>query len=52
MLGPDNTSYASGLFTVSLEIPLSYPEEAPVVEFLSPIFHPNVCCFVVRLNVC
>ena len=42
LLGPKDTSYKGGLFFLSIKFPESYPEKAPEVCFLTPIYHVNV----------
>lgn len=40
--GPSDSPYAGGFFEVHLTIPSTYPFKAPVVEFKTKIYHPNV----------
>ncbi|PNF17979.1 Ubiquitin-conjugating enzyme E2 C, partial [Cryptotermes secundus] len=40
--GPKGTVYEDLTFKLSLEFPHSYPFSAPVVKFITSIFHPNV----------
>ena len=42
LLGPKDTSYKGGLFLISIKFPESYPEKAPEVCFLTPLYHLNV----------
>ena len=42
LLGPKDTSYKGGLFYLSIIFPSNYPEKAPEVCFLTPIYHVNV----------
>ena len=42
LLGPKDTSYKGGLFYLSVEFPPDYPQKAPEVCFLTPIYHVNV----------
>ncbi|EAN31068.2 Ubiquitin-conjugating enzyme E2 1 [Theileria parva strain Muguga] len=42
ILGPDNTEWEGGIFSLSLTFPQDYPNKPPVVKFLTRIFHPNV----------
>jgi len=40
--GPPNTPYEGGVFEILLSIPFTYPFKAPVVEFKTKVYHPNV----------
>jgi len=40
--GSKNSNYYQGLFHVNVEIPVSYPSEAPSVNFMTKIWHPNI----------
>jgi len=40
--GPADTYYAGMTFKISLVFPQDYPYVAPVVKFVSPMWHPNV----------
>lgn len=40
--GPSDTYYDGMKFRISLEFPEDYPYTAPVVKFVSPMWHPNV----------
>ena len=42
LLGPKDTSYKNGLFILSITFPKDYPQKAPEVCFLTPIYHVNV----------
>ena len=42
LLGPKDTSYKGGLFYLSIDFPPDYPQKAPEVCFLTPIYHVNV----------
>ncbi|UVC49722.1 ubiquitin carrier protein [Theileria orientalis] len=41
ILGPDNTEWEGGIFSLSLTFPDDYPNKPPRVKFLTRIFHPN-----------
>ena len=41
-LGPKDTSYKGGLFYLSVNFPVEYPEKPPEVCFITPIYHVNV----------
>ena len=42
ILGPPNTPYDGGVFTVNLQFEAEYPFKQPRVWFLTSIYHPNV----------
>ena len=42
LLGPSDTSYKKGLFNLSIFFPNGYPNVAPEVCFITPIYHLNV----------
>ena len=40
--GPEDTPYGNGVFRLYIEFGRDYPAEAPVVRFLTPIYHCNI----------
>eukprot|EP00994_Dinema_validum_P002264 NODE_1491_length_931_cov_179.629252_g1156_i0.p1 GENE.NODE_1491_length_931_cov_179.629252_g1156_i0~~NODE_1491_length_931_cov_179.629252_g1156_i0.p1 ORF type:complete len:212 (+),score=34.22 NODE_1491_length_931_cov_179.629252_g1156_i0:72-707(+) len=42
IMGPENTPFQGGVFTVRLVLDADYPESPPKGYFLTRIFHPNV----------
>lgn len=42
LTGPQGSAYAGGTFNVTLTLPPDYPFKAPVVNFATRIYHPNV----------
>jgi len=42
LIGPKDTSYAGGLFILSVKFPDNYPNKAPEVCFKTPIYHVNI----------
>ena len=43
-IGPKNTPYEGGIFTVKVDIPKNYPNERPKFFFKTRIFHLNIYC--------
>jgi ubiquitin-protein ligase len=44
MVGPKNTPYEGGLFTISVTFPQDYPNHGPEFKFQNKIYHLNVDC--------
>ena len=42
IIGPKDTSYKGGLFYLSINFPDEYPQRAPEVCFMTPIYHVNI----------
>ena len=42
IIGPADTPYKNGLFILNIKFPDNYPESAPEVCFVTPIYHLNV----------
>ena len=42
MIGPNDTSFAGGLFYLKIKFPMDYPQKGPEVLFVTPIYHLNV----------
>lgn len=40
--GPPNSPYEGGTFTIKIQISEDYPNCVPKMEFITPIFHPNI----------
>ena len=40
--GPKDTSYKGGIFFLSISFPPEYPQKAPEICFITPIYHVNV----------
>ena len=41
-IGPRDTPYKGGLFYISVLFSHDYPNKAPKIKFITPIYHPNV----------
>ncbi|KAF3939082.1 hypothetical protein ABW19_dt0209665 [Dactylella cylindrospora] len=42
LIGPTNSPYAGGVFTLLLTLPAEYPFKPPTLSFTTKIYHPNV----------
>ena len=42
LIGPADSSFRNGLFILRIKFPDNYPEKAPEVRFVTPIYHVNV----------
>ena len=42
LLGPKDTSYIGGLFSLKIKFPENYPKKPPEVVFETPIYHLNI----------
>jgi ubiquitin-protein ligase len=42
LIGPANSPYAGGIFSVRLEFPVQYPFKAPKLKFITKVYHPSV----------
>jgi ubiquitin-conjugating enzyme E2 D/E len=40
--GPDSSPFEGGTFKLKVNIPEEYPAVPPKVEFLTPVYHPNI----------
>ena len=42
LIGPDDSPWEGGIYTLRLQFPDQYPDKAPRVRFLTEMFHPNI----------
>ena len=42
LCGPKDTPYKGGLFSANVHFPPEYPNKAPEIYFISPIYHVNI----------
>ena len=40
--GPEQTPYQGGIFKIKVEFPDSYPIQAPKIQIVTKILHPNI----------
>eukprot|EP00878_Enallax_costatus_P046972 GHUV01057315.1.p1 GENE.GHUV01057315.1~~GHUV01057315.1.p1 ORF type:complete len:111 (+),score=19.20 GHUV01057315.1:185-517(+) len=40
--GPSESPFEAGLFKLRISVPDRYPFEPPKVQFVTPVYHPNI----------
>ena len=49
-MGAVDSPYKYGLFILKLIFPEDYPNKGPIINFLTPIYHINVCSSKIDLG--
>lgn len=44
IVGPERSPYENGIFFLNIDFGDQYPFYPPKIQFLTPIFHPNINC--------
>ena len=44
IVGPERSPYENGIFFLNIDFSDNYPFRPPKIQFLTPIFHPNINC--------
>ena len=42
VMGPQDTPYSGGIFSIDIKFAAEYPFKPPTVKFITKIYHPNV----------
>ena len=42
IFGPEDTAWEDGTFKLTVEFTEEYPNKAPVVKFVTTMYHPNI----------
>ncbi|KAJ8947879.1 hypothetical protein NQ318_010025 [Aromia moschata] len=42
IVGPDDTPYKNGVFTLEVLVPERYPFVPPSIKFITKVYHPNI----------
>ena len=42
IFGPESSPYQGGIFKFEMKFPKEYPNKPPKLQFITPLFHPNI----------